>query len=516
MKPISKWLAVLAAIQVVLPFLLQSQYYEPHRDEFLYLAESSHLAWGYMEAPPLLSLFGWMASYCGGGLFWIKIWPALFGAFTFVLVGKMVIQLGGKTLALILCWLPFILDAYLRLFFLFQPNFLEVFFYTAIAFCWFQWMKTEKPQWIYLSGIAVGLGVLSKASVVFYAVGILAGILITQQRKIFKIKHIYLAAFIAGLIILPHFIWQYQHQFPFIHHMQLLHQSQLQYVSSQDFLKGQLLLNLPCFYIWIIGLIWVLLSTAGKKYRLFGWAYITVIVLLLLLHGKDYYALGLYPLFFGFGAYAIEQFTQTHHRWLLYPVISFSIILGIFAWPVLLPIATPKQLAVYYTRTHLNQTDLFKWEDQQMHPLPQDFADMIGWKSTTAKLSNFYNHLPETEKNNTLIFSRNYAFAGAMNYYGKQYHLPEVFSDDASFVLWMPNHYHIQNIILIAKHLPNKNDTAFHMFERYTVIDSLNNPLARENGTKIIYFQNAQPHFNQWLNKRVAALKAPYYRNALQ
>lgn len=512
MKAIYKLLFFLSLIQLLLPFFLQSSFYEPHRDEFLYLAEAMHLAWGYLEAPPLLSFLGWITNWLGDGIFWIKIWPALFGSCTFLLAGKIIIQLGGKSLALLFGWLPFIFGGYLRLFYLFQPNFLEVFFYTAIGFCWLQWIITQNNKWIYFSGIALSLGLLSKDSVAFYAIGIAIGLLLTQHRKVFGKPDIYLAALLALLIFLPNIIWQYLHNFPFIHHMQLLEQSQLIHIGYKDFLTGQLLMNLPCFYIWLTGLIWVFFLPEGKKFRLFGWAYLTVIFLLLVMHGKDYYALGLYPILFAFGGYAFEQFTQGHARWLKYPALAFSILLGLFALPILLPVATPEKLASYYSQTHLNQTGLFKWEDQKMHPLPQDFADMIGWKSTTTKLANFYNSIPENEKSTTLIFSRNYAFAGAMNYYGSQYHLPEVYSNEASFLLWMPNHYHIQNIILIAKHLPDLNDTAFHFFEKFAVIDSLNNPLARENGTKIIFFQNANPQLNPWLDKRIARLKAPYYR----
>lgn len=515
MKSTHQLLFVLAGIQLVLPFFLQSSIYEPHRDEFLYLAEARHLAWGYLEAPPLLSLFGWISNYFGGGMFWIKIWPALFGCFTFLLAGKIIIQLGGKTLAIVLGWLPFVLDGYLRLFYLFQPNFLEVFFYTAIGFCWFQWIGTENRKWIYISGIALGLGFLSKDSVLFYAIGITVGVLLTQQRKLFTQPTVYIAAIIGFLIFLPNLFWQYTHRFPVMHHMQVLEQSQLVHIGHKDFLMGQLIMNLPCFYIWLTGLIWVFFSPTGKKFRLFGWAYLTVITLLLLLHGKDYYALGLYPVLFAFGGYAIEQFMQSHARWIKYPALAFPVLLGLFALPLLLPVASPKKLAAYYSRTHLNKTSLFQWEDQQMHPLPQDFADMTGWKSTTAKLAHFYNSLSATEKTNTLIYCRNYAFAGAMNYYGHQYHLPEVYSDNASFLLWMPNHYHIQHILLVGKRMPDITDTVFQLFEKHTVVDSLNNPLARENGTKIIFFQNGNQQLNPWIEKRIAQLKAPYYRYAL-
>lgn len=124
----------LAFLKFIIPFFLQNNIYQPHRDEFLYLAEAHHMAWGYMEIPPLLSVFAWISNFFGSGIFWIKFWPSLFGAFTFLIAGKIIISLGGKTLALILGFLPFIFGAYLRVHFLFQPNFLEIFFWTLIAY----------------------------------------------------------------------------------------------------------------------------------------------------------------------------------------------------------------------------------------------------------------------------------------------------------------------------------------------------------------------------------------------
>src|ERR1700733_12756390 len=92
----NKLLYLLVFIKLITPFFLQDSSYQPHRDEFLYLAEGHHMAWGYMEVPPLLSVFAWATNLFGGGMFWIKIWPAIFGALTFLLVGKIVLSLGGK------------------------------------------------------------------------------------------------------------------------------------------------------------------------------------------------------------------------------------------------------------------------------------------------------------------------------------------------------------------------------------------------------------------------------------
>src|SRR6185295_2443275 len=152
MLKVTRLLYLLAFIKLITPFFLQHSYYQPHRDEFLYLAEGHHMAWGYMEVPPLLSVFAWFTNLAGGSMFWIKIWPALFGSFTFLLVGKIILSLGGRIFALILGWLPFMVDGYMRLFFLFQPNFLEVFFWTLISFSMIRYIQTNRNKWLYLFG----------------------------------------------------------------------------------------------------------------------------------------------------------------------------------------------------------------------------------------------------------------------------------------------------------------------------------------------------------------------------
>ncbi len=503
---------LLALIKLITPFFLQNSFYQPHRDEFLYLAEAHHMAWGYMEVPPLLSVFAWLTNAFGGSMFWIKIWPALFSAFTFIMIGKIILSLGGKTFALILGWLPFMLDGYMRLFFLFQANFLEVFFWTAIAYTIILYIQTGKNKWLYYFGVSIGLGMMSKYSVAFYTVSILAGLLITRHRKIFLNKHFYLAAVIAIAIFLPNLIWQYYHRFPVITHMQELQDEQLLFINTSDFIISQFMMNLPCIFIWIAGLFFVVLSDKGKPLRLFAWAYTCVIVLLIVLHGKDYYALGAYPVLFAFGAYHLEKATSLHFKFTRYVMMIFSITLGLFALPLIMPVAKPDALAKYYQVTKLNKTGSFKWEDLQMHPLPQDFADMIGWKELTEKTAAVYNSMPEEQKKKTIIFCNQYAHAGALTYYGPQFGLPEVYSANASFVLWLPDKPDVKNIILVAHDLPDSSNIIFHQFEKMSVKDSLNYPLARENGVKIILFENGNDKLDGMIEATVAKLKSQFTR----
>src|SRR6516225_8068975 len=91
-RPGLVWLVYgLALVKFVLPFLLQHPVYEPHRDELLYLAEGQHPAWGHLGAPPLISFLAFISDSFGAGFFWIKFWPALFGAMTYVLAGRTIL-----------------------------------------------------------------------------------------------------------------------------------------------------------------------------------------------------------------------------------------------------------------------------------------------------------------------------------------------------------------------------------------------------------------------------------------
>lgn len=504
-------LILLAFLKFILPFILQSNYYQLHRDEYLYLAEGKHVAWGFMEVPPMLSALAWISNLFGGGFFWVKIWPALFGALTFVLVGKIVLSLKGNLFALILSWLPFVVDGYMRLFFLFHPNFLDVFFWTLMAFSLFNYIQTHQNKWLYFFGIGAGLGMMSKYSVAFYALSLVAGILLTRERKVFSNKHFYYACGIGLLIFLPNLIWQYNHRFPIVHHMGELQDEQLRYNTAIGFLISQLLMNFPCVFTWIAGLFFVYRSQT-RSFRTFGWAYLFVITLLIALRGKDYYALGAYPILFAFGAFYLEQITSARLKWIRYAVMIFPIAFGLLTFPLILPVAKPTALANYYRVVGLSKTGAFKWEDQQFHPLPQDFSDMIGWKELSEKTAAVYNSLPPEKRAKTMVYCRGYYSAGALNYYWEKEGLPEVYSDNASFLLWMPDKYSINNLVLVAHNIPDRDDTVFQQFQKMTIKDSIDIPLFRETGMKVILFENGNDSLNSLIERSVGRLKSRFKR----
>ena len=64
---------------------------------------------------------------------------------------------------------------------------------------------------------------------------------------------------------------------------------------------------------------------------------------------------------------------------------SIVVLLAIPMIPVALPFNTPEKMAPVYKALQLDHTGLLNWEDTVVHPIPQDFADMLGWRQLTQK-----------------------------------------------------------------------------------------------------------------------------------
>lgn len=513
MKKYNIILYTLAVLKLALPYFIQNSFYDPHRDEFLYLAEGHHLAWGYMEIPPLLSVFAWLTHLLGDGMFWIKFWPSLFGALTFVVAGKLVLHLGGMAFALFMCWLPFIYSGYLRMHFLFQPNFLEMFFWLMIGYSITRYIQTQKNYYLYLTGISAGLGMMSKYSVLFYITAVLAGLALTKQRKIFTNKHLYISAVIGFIIFLPNVLWQYNRHFPVLHHMQELTDTQLQYVNPVNFLIGQLVMFAPCIFVWLAGLWFTGFSNAGKPYRFAAWAYIFIIIIMVVLHGKDYYAFGAYPILIAFGAYQLERATALRFKWLRYVMGAVPFLFTVSIVPVVLPVFKPARLAEFYEKSGTaKKLGALRWEDQQDHPLPQDFSDMLGWDEMAKKTAAVWHSLTPEEQKRTFVFCDTYGQAGAVSFYAQKYGMPEAYSANASFLYWMPDSVRVENLLLVTDDENEMQHPFVKDFVSAQVKDSVTTEYARDKRDLIIYFKGANDAFNQMFKKKLADARGVFVK----
>lgn len=482
-------IAVFALIKLLIPFVLIHPDFELHRDEFLYLADADHLAWGYIEMPPLLAFLGYISKLFGGSIYTVYFWGGFFGAITVSMVGLIVLKLKGNTTAVFFACLAFLCAGFLRMHILFQPNFLDLFFWTWASYLIICWVNTGHKKYLYWLGICFGLGILGKYSTAFYIISFLLGVVLTNRRKWLLNPHFYFAMLIGVLICLPNLIWQYTHNFPVMHHMDLLTRSQLKHNSRVDFIISQLLFSFASLFIWLGGLLYILFSNEGRKHIIIAIIYMGIISLLLYFNGKGYYAAAIYPTLMAFGGVWFSRVVARKNlRWLKWvaPVLMLAIVIRIL--PVLLPYRSPEALDTFYRSSFAARTGALKWEDGKEHPLPQDFADMLGWKEMAEKTAKVYHALPDTVKKQTMVYGDNYGEAGALNFYRKPLGLPEVFSDNASYIFWVPDSFNYKYFLFVCDELPEADDEFFNHWGKMEIKDSVTNKYAREYGTRIILY----------------------------
>ncbi|MEO7562135.1 MAG: glycosyltransferase family 39 protein, partial [Ferruginibacter sp.] len=325
-----KTLVLIAFILVkfMLQYLLISPEYDLQRDEYLHLDQANHLAWGFISVPPVTSWIAYLIKILGNGFFWVKFFPAAFGALTIVIVWKIIETLKGNLFALILGSLAVLVSVILRINILFQPNSLDIFFWTLVYFTIVKYISSSEAGWLIAAAFAMAFGVLSKYNIIFLLAGLLPAVLLTEHRKIFLQKNLYIGICIVFIIVLPNIIWQYQNNFPTVHQLQELDRTQLVNVNRLDFIKEQCLFFISSLFVIIAAFISFIIYPPFKKYRLFFWSYIFTLALFICLKAKSYYAIGLYPVLIAFGSVYLEKLFERGWRKYLRPV-SIVMVLGV-------------------------------------------------------------------------------------------------------------------------------------------------------------------------------------------
>lgn len=499
-------LLLFIAVKFILQYLLIDSSYDLHRDEYLHLDQGKHLAWGFDSVPPFTSWIAWIIFHLGNGVFWVKFFPALFGALTIVVVWKIVEALGGNLFALVLSATAILLSVILRLNILFQPNSFDVLAWTAFYYALVRHIQTGNSKWLYTAAIIFAIGFLNKYNIAFLLLGTFPAVLFTSYRKVFTDRHLYFALFVALLIVLPNILWQVKNNFPVIHHMKELIETQLVNVKRSDFIKEQILFFMGSFFVVVIACISFFVYAPHKKFLPVFWSFIFTLFLFIYLKAKGYYAIGLYPVLIAFGAVYLEKLLRK--RWLRYlqPVaLLMPVLLSVTFIKIGFPTAPPqvieKKAALY------RQFGLLHWEDGKDHNLPQDFADMLGWKELAMKVDSAYAVI--ADKDHTLVFCDNYGLAGAVNYYSKNKHINAV-SMNADYVDWFPPATkELSNIILVKDIYDNDPERKKEqpLFGSVKLWGKIDNPYAREKGTRIYLLQNAKVPIMHYFIEDIESVK---------
>ncbi|MFY0652140.1 MAG: glycosyltransferase family 39 protein [Cyclobacteriaceae bacterium] len=492
------------ALKFIIQYNLISPEYELHRDEYLHLDMAHHWAWGYLSVPPVTSWISSLIYLLGNSDFWVKFFPALFGALTITVVWKAIEELGGNTFALILGATCVLFSALLRLNTLYQPNSLDVLTWVTFYFVVIKYFNTENSRWLYIAATVLAVGFLNKYNIVFALPGFIPALLLSKQYKVFIKRDLYISGLLGLLLVSPNLMWQYNNDFSVVHHMRQLAELQLVHVDRLGFLKSQLLFYMGSLFVIISSLYAFWFYEPFHKYRPFFWSIFFTLLVFLYFRAKDYYAIGLYPIYISFGSVFISHFLRKGWFSYLRPVaIATPIVLTIPLFGVAFPNKSPEYIAS--NSALYKKYGLLRWEDGKDHELPQDFADMLGWQELANKVDSIYAALPNKEQ--TLVLCDNYGQAGAINYYSQAGIKAVSFSAD--YVYWFDLDTQYTDVIRVINHWEvddELKETAQYFQEAYPA-DLIRNPYAREYKATICVFLSVKIDVNELLRKEIEEVK---------
>ncbi len=413
------------ALGVLILHIVTNGRYGFHFDEMAVMDDGHYLAWGYVAYPPITPFFGRIAfALFGNSLRGARFFPAVAQAIAIVLSGLMARELGGKRLAQItaaaaVAIAPMSLIGGALL----QYVTYDYLWWVLTAYLLIRLLRTENPRLWLAVGAVIGLGMLTKYTMLFLAAGVLAGVLLTDARRYLKSPWLWAGVALSLLIFLPNLIWQHHHHFVSLDFLRHIHQRDIHKGRAQTFLQDQLLMcaNPLTIPLWVAGLFFYLFASEGKRFALVGWMYLVPLVLFVAMQGRGYYLAPAYPMLLAAGAVVEERWlTSLSMRGvrIALRVATFAALLvgGIVAAAVTLPV-------VPVTSRWFGMVIGFN----------SYFRDEIGWQELVAEVARIRNRLPPEDINRVAILAANYGEAGAIDMYGPAYGLPKAISGMNSY-----------------------------------------------------------------------------------
>ena len=443
--------AILAILTGVTLFLhaLAIRHYGFFRDELYYMACARHLAWGYIDQPPLVALVARISHrLLGNSLVAIRAFPALAGAAVVLFTGLFARDLGGGRFAQFLAAIAILFaPACLAFSSFYSMNAFEPLFWLGCAWIALRILQGASPRLWLLFGLIAGLGIENKHTMIVFGFALVCGLLFSGHARLVKSSWFWLGGAVAFLIFLPNLHWEVTHGFPQIEVVRNAQLFKNEQIGLGRFFFDQALFVQPLTYLLCLGgMAWVFFEKEGKRYAFLGWTYLVVLAVFIALDGKSYYVVPVYPILVAAGAVAFEH--ALHSRAFRASFVALLLLGGLVALPLGLPIL-PVNVFLRYLRVVPYGT--VKTERDATVALPQLYADMFGWQNLAEQIARVYDSLPPDERPGCAIAAGNYGEAGAIDYYGPALGLPPAISGHNSYYDWGPRNYSGSCVILFGE-----------------------------------------------------------------
>ena len=405
------WLVAIATL-FALAHVATNGRYGFHRDELQFLSDARHLDWGFVAYPPLTPFIQHIGlSLFGLSLVGLRMASVLAQAAVIVVSGLMARDLGGGRLAQVATALTVGLSG--------LPMFEATEFqYTSFAYlwwvlvCWFvvRLLKSENPRWWLAIGAAIGLGLLTKYSVVFFVAGLVAGLALTQARRHLASGWFWAGAGLAFLMFLPNLVWLIHHDFISYTFLKSIHARDVGQGRAANYWKNQFLLdvNVAATPLWVAGLIALF---RDRRYRVLAWMWVVPVVVFWVNKGRFYYVAEAYPVLLAMGAVVAERWVGRRPVWARRTVATVYFaalaVIGGYTAAILMPIARDGRLRDFAFKNN------------------GDLREEIGWDELVRTVASIRDTLPPDQQAHLGITTGNYGEYGAIDILGRAYGLPE-------------------------------------------------------------------------------------------
>jgi len=403
--------SVAIAAAVTLLHLFTNSRYGFHRDELQFLSDARHLDWGFVAYPPLTPFLEHLGlAVFGLSLVGLRLFSVFAQAAAIIVTTLMARELGGRNLAQVTAALAVALSP-LPLFegTEFQYSSFDYLWWTLAAYFIIRLLKTDNPRWWIAIGAALGLGLQTKYSILFFITGILGAMLLTSARRWFLSIWFWTGVALAILIFLPNFLWQLRHDLISYHFLQHIHARDVGQGRADGFLRDQFLIcvNLAAAPLWLLGIV---ASLRSRRWRLLAWMYLIPLALFYFGKGRGYYLAAAYPMLLALGAGTAESWLSSLKPRLRMTVeilfFSALVVCGSYIGAVIVPLADSGPLREFALARN------------------GDLREELGWDTMLQSIATVRDALPPDQQQNVGILVGNYGEQGAIELLGPAYRLP--------------------------------------------------------------------------------------------
>jgi len=448
----------LFAISLHLTFNHRFGYY---RDELYFIDCAHHLAWGFVDQPPLVPLLVWMTAPVDYALWAMRLVPAILSGVTVLLGCAIARELQGGLFSEALTGIALTLaPAYLLLGYGLSTEFLSPAAWSAVLFLTIRLVNTKNERLLIAIALVVALAMYAKYSIAACAAALALALVITGHGRLLLSKWLVLGIVLVTVTLLPNALWQWDHGLPMlgvIHGDQVnrhalangaILESSNPAANTLYFAATQLVYQNPLLsIIWIWGLVAFAWGARNAKYRFLAIAYGLLVSLIVATVGRGYYLTGFYPTLLAGGAVAIEDVLRRKPRWAQPVLLGFAIVVAAVMVPFALPVFSLPTYTRYEIAIGLSRRAP---ADDKYHLVNPVYADQLGWEDMTKMVAQVYHSLPPAQRAGTAIFADRYAYAGAIDFYGPRYGLPPVISPNNSYYLWGTRGYSGNSVIAVG------------------------------------------------------------------